>query len=62
MDEGVLIMLEQHEDQLDELLALLESLEAQGELRYFDAGDYRALIGVKESLGAEIWQHRGDNV
>lgn len=62
MDERVLGVLEQHEDQLAEPLALLESLQVQGELRYFGVGDYAALVAVKESLGVEIWRHRGDNV
>jgi hypothetical protein len=61
VDERVLGLLEQHEDDLDELLALLEQLQDQGELRYFDAGDHRALLSVKEAIGAEIWQHRADN-
>lgn len=62
MDERNSNALEHYEDQLDKLLALLELLRAQGELRYFDGGDYAALQAAKEALGAEIFQHRGDNV
>ncbi len=61
MDERVLGLLEQHEDDLDELLALLEQLQAQGELRYFGVGDYAALRAAKDALAAEIWRHRRDN-
>ena len=67
MDGRVLNLLERYEKDLEELLALLESLHAQGELRYFESGDYFALMSVtlmsvKEALGTEIYQHRGDNV
>ena len=62
MDGRVLNLLERYENDLEELLALLESLHAQGELRHFEAGDYLALMSVKEALGTEIYQHRGDNV
>lgn len=62
MDGRVLNLLERYENDLEELLALLESLHVQGELRYFEAGDYLALMSVKKALGTEIYQHRGDNV
>jgi len=62
VDERVLNLLGQYENDLDELLALLESLQAQGELRYFNADNHRTLQGVKVALGAEVWAHRGDNV
>jgi hypothetical protein len=60
VDERILSMLEQHEAVLEELQALLEGLHAEGKLRHFDSGDFRALRAVWEALNLEVRAHRED--
>ena len=60
MIEAELQILEGYAESLTQLMALLERLQESGELRYFDAGDFRALDHVRESLAIEIAQHKGN--